>query len=83
MGGARRDLDGEPVGLGVNSAAPFRFGQERDEAVPATARIVLETWPENGDSPSQRVSLAPGEALQLARILIRCADDLTFGTRAA
>jgi hypothetical protein len=34
--GARRDLDGAPVGVTVYIAAPFRFGQPRDEAPPVT-----------------------------------------------
>jgi hypothetical protein len=80
--GGRRGLDGEQVGLSLYSAAAFRFGQPRDDAPPATARVVLETWTSD-DNSSQRVSLTAGQALQLARILVRCADDLTFTQRAA
>jgi hypothetical protein len=32
----RRDLDGEPVVVSVYNAAPFRFGQPRDDTPPAT-----------------------------------------------
>ncbi|MDT5105573.1 MAG: hypothetical protein QOI25_3086 [Mycobacterium sp.] len=80
--GTRRDLDGEPVGVSVYIAAPFRFGQPRDERLPATARVVLETWTSDDDS-SHRVSLTPGQALQLARILVGCADNVTFTDRVA
>jgi hypothetical protein len=78
----RRDLDGEPLGVSVYNAAPFRFGQLRDDAPPAVPRVVLETWT-GDDEPAQRMSLTAGEALRLARILVRCADGLTFTQRAA
>jgi hypothetical protein len=76
--GGCRDLDGERVGVSVYNAAPFRFGQPRDGTPPATPRVVLETWMNDLES-AQRVGLTAGEALRLARILVRCADKLTFG----
>ena len=78
----RRDLYGERVGVSVYNAAPFRFGEPRDDTSPAAPRVVLETWA-GDDESAQRVSLTAGEALRLARILVRCADDLTFVERAA
>jgi hypothetical protein len=78
----RRDLDGEPAVVSVYQAAPFRFGQLRDDAPPSAPRVVIETWT-SGDEPAQRVSLTAGEALRLARILTHCADELTFTQRAA
>jgi hypothetical protein len=80
--GVRRDLAGEPVGVSVYNAAPFRFGELRDDEPPAVPRVVLETWTSDV-APSHRVSLTAGEALRLARILMRCADELTFVQRAA
>jgi hypothetical protein len=80
--GVCRDLDGEPVGVSVYDAAPFRFGEPRDDASPSAPRVVLETWTSD-DEPSHRVSLTAGEALRLARILVCCADELTFVQRAA
>lgn len=82
LDGARRDLDGEPLGVSVYNAAAFRFGQPRDAAAPASPRVVLEAWT-GDDEPAQRISLTPGEALRLARILVRCADELMFSKRAA
>lgn len=82
MDGVCRDLDGESVGVSVYIAALFRFGEPRDDKSPAAPRVVLETWTGDGE-PSQRVSLTAGEALRLARILVRCADELTFVRRAA
>ena len=82
LDGVCRDLDGEPLGVSVYNAAPFRFGQLRDEASPACPRVVLEAWTCD-DEPAQRIGLTAGEALRLARILLRCADELTFTHRAA
>jgi hypothetical protein len=82
LDGVRRDLDGEAVGVSVYNAAPFKFGQPRDDTPPPSPRVVLETWTED-DEPAQRVSLTAGEALRLARILERRADELTFVQRAA
>jgi hypothetical protein len=79
----RRDLDGDELGVSVYAAAQFRFGQTRDAAQPREARIVVETWPANTDELSQRISISPGDALRLARILVRLADDLTFTRHAA
>ena len=81
--GVRRELDGAPLGLSVYSAAEFRFGQTRTGGIPTSPRVVLESWSDVEREPSHRVSLTPGEALRLARILVRCADDLTFVTAAA
>ncbi len=78
----RSDVAGEAVGVSVYNAAPFRFGEAREDTAPAGARVVLETWT-GDDEPAQRVSLTAGEALRLARILVRCADELTFVERAA
>ncbi|HZC51168.1 MAG TPA: hypothetical protein VE441_01535 [Mycobacterium sp.] len=80
---ARRNIDGNQVGLTVYLAAAFRFGQPRDTTDPPSTRIVIETWRPDTDEPSQRVSLNPGSALRLARILARLVDELTFVTRAA
>jgi hypothetical protein len=80
--GACLDLDGEPLGVSVYNAAPFRFGQRRDEVRPASPRVVLEAWTSD-DETVQRISVTPGEALRLARILVRWADELTFIQRAA
>jgi hypothetical protein len=82
LDGTRRDLDGEPLGVSVYNAAPFRFGQLRDEAALVSPRVVLEAW-SSDDEPAQRISVTPGEALRLSRILVRCADDLVFPERAA
>jgi hypothetical protein len=82
LDGACRDLAGEPLGVRAYNAAPFRFGELREEVPPAQPRVVVETWT-SGDKSSVRVSLTAGEALRLARILVRCADDLTFVQRAA
>jgi hypothetical protein len=68
--------------VSVYNAAPFQFGKPREDAPPATPRVVLETWTSD-EEPSHRVSLTAGEALRLARILVRCADELTFVQRAA
>jgi hypothetical protein len=68
--------------VSVYNAAPFRFGQLRDEAPPTSPRVVLEAWTTD-DETVQRISFTPGEALHLARILVRCADELTFTQRAA
>jgi hypothetical protein len=79
-------LDGEPVGVSVYVAAPFRFGQPRENTSPPPARVVLETWLAASDERAERVSLSAGEALRLARVLARLADgladDLTFAGRA-
>jgi hypothetical protein len=80
--GVRRDLDGQPVGVSVYSAAPFQFGEPRGDTPPPAPRVVLEMWTSDHE-PSYRVSLTAGEALRLARILVRCADELTFVQRAA
>jgi hypothetical protein len=82
LNGVCRDLEGEPLGVSVYNAAPFRFGELRDEVRPASPRVVLETWA-GDDKTGQRMRLTPGEALHLARILVRCADELTFVGRAA
>ncbi len=82
LDGVRRDLAGEPLGVSVYNAAPFRFGQPRDEAAPASPRVVLEAWT-GDDETVQRISVTPGEALRLARILVRCTDELTFPRCAA
>lgn len=82
LDGVRRDLAGEPLGVSVYSAAPFRFGRPRDDSASAGPRVVVETWMRD-DKAAQRVSLTAGEALQLARILVRCADELTFPKRVA
>jgi hypothetical protein len=79
----RRDLDGEPVTVSVYAAAAFRFGQPRHDGLPVSPRVVVETWSDRDDEHWQRVSLTVGEALRLARILVRCADELTFGQRVA
>jgi hypothetical protein len=80
--GPRRELDGEPVEVSVYNAAAFRFGQPRDDTPPAPPRVVLEAW--TADEPAaHRLSLTPGQALHLARILVHCADDLTFVQRPA
>jgi hypothetical protein len=60
----------------------FWFGRPRDAAAPAPARVVVEMWPIDGEEPVQRVSLGGGEALRLARILVRLVDDRTFVERA-
>jgi hypothetical protein len=44
--------------------------------------VVLETGT-GYDDAAQRVSLTAGEALRLALILVRCADESTFTQRAA
>ena len=54
------------------------FGQPREAAAPAPARVVVERWLIDGEEPVQRVSLSRGEALRLARILVRLVDDRTF-----
>jgi hypothetical protein len=82
LDGVRRNLDGEPAGMSVYNAAAFRFGMPRDNTSSTEPRVVLETWTGGDDAP-QRVSLTAGEALRLARILVRCADALTFVQRAA
>ncbi|MDT4934833.1 MAG: hypothetical protein QOK11_2725, partial [Pseudonocardiales bacterium] len=64
--------------VAVYAAAPFHFGQPRDAAQPRGARVVVETCRANTDEPSQRMSISPGDALRLARILVRLADELTF-----
>ena len=66
LDGVRRDMDGEPVGVSVYAAAPFRFGQTGAAAADAAARVVVETWPADADEPAQRVSLHPGEGLRLS-----------------
>jgi hypothetical protein len=76
--GTRRNLDGEPVDVSVYAAAPFRFGELRGQGALSSAGIVIETWPTGTDEPAERVSLTPGEALRLARILIHLADQLTL-----
>jgi hypothetical protein len=80
---ARRGLDGDQLGLSAYAAAPFRFGQPREAAQPREARIVVETWRVNGDEASQRISINTGNALRLARILVRLVDELTFVRRTA
>jgi hypothetical protein len=45
--------------------------------------VVVGTWPIDSQQPVQRVSLSRGEALRLARILVRLVDDLTFVERAS
>ena len=45
--------------------------------------MVVETWPIDSEQPVCRVSRSCGEALRLARILVRLIDDLTFVERAA
>jgi hypothetical protein len=83
LDGARRGIDGDAVGASVYVAAAFRFG-ERREIVPAfAARVVLEMWQPDTDEVAQRVSLSPAEALHLARMLTRAADELTFVRREA
>jgi hypothetical protein len=79
---AVRDLDGEQVGVSVYVAASFRFGRPRDNTSPPSPRVVVEAWPIEDNEPGQRISLSPGEALRLARILVRLADTLTFFERA-
>ena len=78
--GARRGLDGELIALSVYNAVAFRFGQPRDEAPSASPRVVLESWTA-GEAATDRLSLTPAQALYLARILVRSADDLTFVQR--
>jgi hypothetical protein len=51
----RRDLDGEPIGVSVYNAAPFRFGQPRDDTPPAAPRVVLETWTADDELRSESV----------------------------
>ena len=69
--------DVEAARVSVYNAAPFQFGEPRDSTPTAAPRVVLETWT-NDEEASQRVSLTPGEAFRLARILVHCADELTF-----
>jgi hypothetical protein len=44
----------------------------------ATARLTSSTCPADVVEPAQRVSLAPGEALRLARALERSVDGVMF-----
>jgi hypothetical protein len=78
LDGARRDLDGDLVGASVYAAACFRFGELRGPAASPAARVVLEVWRPDTDEVGRRISLSPADALHLARMLIRVADDLTF-----
>ena len=82
LDGVRRDLDGQQLGVSVYNAASIRFGEPRDDSPPASPRVVLDTWAME-EKQAQRISLTPGAALQLARILVRFADELTFPKRAA
>ena len=74
--GALRELDGEQLGMSAYIAAPFRFGQTRDALAPSSPRIVLESWPVDADEPAQRISLTQGEALRLARTIVRLIDGV-------
>jgi hypothetical protein len=79
----RRDIDGDELGLSVYVASAFQFGQPRDAVESRAARLVIETWQSNAEEPSQRISVNAGDALRLARILVRLVDELTFINRAA
>jgi hypothetical protein len=67
----------------VYVAAAFRFGQPREVAVPVATRVVIESWEGASDGTTTRISLSPGEALRLARVLTHLADEITFARRAA
>lgn len=80
---ARRDLDGADVELSVSVAAAFRFGQQREFPVQAPTRVVIETWESASGETVTRLSVSPGEALRLARVLTHLVDEITFARRAA
>ena len=67
--------------VALRPPAPFWFGQPREAAAPAPARVVVR--PIDTEQPVQRVTLSGGEALRLARVLVRLVDDLTFVDDAA
>ncbi len=73
------DLDGQPLGLDVYAAAPFRFGQPRhpDPLTSPVPRVVVECYPYNEDTKSFRFSLTADGALGLARQLVLLAELLT------
>ena len=75
--GVMRGLDGEELSMSVYVAAPFRFGKHRAALAPSSPRLVLESWPADSDQPAHRISLSQGEALRLARMLVRLTDGLT------
>jgi RNase P protein component len=67
--GARRDLDRAHRRERIRRGTRLWFSQPRDAAAPA--RVVVATWLIECAEPVQRVSLSRGEALWLARILVR------------
>jgi hypothetical protein len=81
--GAVASPAGDPIGVCAYLAAPFQFGQRRDNAAPLPARIVIESWAIDADHAAQRIGVTPASALHLARILTRLADELSFPSRAA
>jgi hypothetical protein len=72
------DLEEHAVAVSVYLAAPFCFGHLRADLVPAGPRVVLEVQSDGEKARVRRVSFAPGEALRLARISTRLADEITF-----
>ena len=80
---AIRAVDGDPIGICAYLAAPFRFGQPRNDLEAPPARIVIESWALDADDASQRIGLSAGSALQLAQILSWLAEELTLPWPAA
>lgn len=76
---ARRDLDGDDLGLNVYCATEYRFGEQRTAVRRTPTRLVLETWATGGtnEQPS-RISLPVGEALRLVRLVNRVVDEISF-----
>lgn len=71
-------LEGQPVGLDVYAAAPFRFGQPRhpDPLTAPTPRVVIECYPWTDDTTAFRVSVATDVALSLGHQLLLLAELL-------
>ena len=80
---ARERLEGAPVEVTAYLAAPFRFGQSRDNRPPGSARVVIEQQRADGADRVHRMSVTAAEALRLARILDHLADELLFVQRPA
>ena len=77
----RRELDGDPLGLTVYGAAPFRFGESRGLPKPEP-RVVVDAWGATSEStPAGCFSVSLGDARQLARILQQAGDELSISRR--
>jgi hypothetical protein len=77
LDGAAAELHGPPVGLELYAATSYRFGAPRADSPRGPARLVFDFFEDADDGLRSRFSLPLGEALLLARQIVRLVDLVT------